>query len=212
MIVITCDQRTPEWFAARLGRVTGSKAKAIYVQPNRDGSEKAERRDYRMQLCLERLTGRIEEPSFVNDDMKRGIELEPAALAAYEALTGQVVTRVGFLQHETIMAGCSPDGLVGSAGVLELKAPRPANHFAYLEAKTLPAEHKAQCVHACWITGAKWVDLLSYCPAMPPKLQTFLVRYERDEKEMAAHALVVSQFLREVDATVSRIQALQGVA
>lgn len=210
MIVVTCEQRTSPWYQARVGRVTGSRAKLL-TSFNKDKSESAGRRDYRMQLVLERIVGQPQEDGYVNADMQRGIDLEPAAFAAYEALTGEVVSRIGFAQHDELMAGCSPDGLVGEHGLLSIKCPRPANHFAYIKAKMLPDEHKIQCVHECWITGAKWVDFLSFCPALP-KLETFLVRYQRNEAELAAHELIVRQFLREVERELAEIQALQGVA
>ncbi len=191
--------------------MTGSKVKLL-SGVLKNGGEPAGRRDYRTELVLERLTGQRQEDGFTNADMERGVALEPEAFAVYEALTGEVVTRVGFLQHDDLLAGCSPDGLIGAVGVLELKAPRPANHLAYLKARTVPAEHKAQLVHACWLSGAAWCDFLSYCPAMPPKLQTFLVRYERNDGEMAAHELIVRQFIRECDAELADIERMMAVS
>jgi hypothetical protein len=209
--IIECSQRSDAWFAARLGRVTGSKVKLL-SGVLKNGSEPAGRRDYRTELVLERLTGQRQEDGYTNADMERGVRLEPEALAAYQVQTGELVTPVGFLQHDELLAGCSPDGLIGTNGLLEIKAPRPANHLAYLRGGVVPAKHKGQLIHACWIAGAAWCDFLSYCPAMPPALQTFLVRYERNEAEMAAHELIVRQFIRECDTELAQVEKMMEMA
>jgi len=83
--------------------------------------EAAARRDYRMQLVCERLTGQLQEDGFINAAMQRGIDLEPAAFAAYESLTGDMAQRSGFLSHNVHQAGCSLDGHVGDfEGIVEI--------------------------------------------------------------------------------------------
>jgi hypothetical protein len=106
------DQRTPEWFALRLGRLTASDAKDMLATIK--SGEAAARRDLRMRLVCERLTGQaVEDTTFQNADMQRGIDLEPEARRAYEARTGQLVdTRVGFMSRDDCAAGCSPDGVI----------------------------------------------------------------------------------------------------
>lgn len=201
-------QGTPEWLKARLGRVTASRAKDM-LATLKGGGEAAARRDYRIQLALERL-GVVDDDTFVNDDMRRGTELEPEAFAAYEAQTGRWVDRVGFLAHTELMAGGSPDGVVGDyEGLIEIKAPRPANHLRYLRTFGVPPEHRAQLDHLLWLTGAQWVDFVSYCPQMPPHLRLHIVRKahgtagEYDEK--------VRAFLAEVDNEVAALTPV-GVA
>ncbi len=186
--IIDAAQRSPEWFAARAGRLTGSVASDMMAF-NKDKTESAKRRDLRTRLALERLTGRPLEDDYLNADMKRGIELEPEALGAYEVATGNLVQPTGFCSHTEMLMGCSLDGHVGDFdGILELKCPRPANHFKYIRAGVLPAEHRYQVAHNLLVTGAAWADFCSYAPDFPEPLRLFRVRVERDEKEIAAYS------------------------
>ena len=196
--VIDAPQRSPEWFAARAGRLTASNAKHITAFL-KNGDESAARRDLKMQLVVERLTGQPEIEGYVNADMQRGIDLEPEAFAAYEAQTGTLVSRVGFLAHTELMAGGSPDGVVGDyEGLVEIKAPRPANHVRYLRGE-LPKEHFPQLRHLMWLTGAPWIDFVSYCPALPERMRLFVDRVWRKDYDMPAWEANVRKFLEEVD-------------
>lgn len=196
--VIDAPQRSPEWFAARAGRLTASNAKHITAFL-KNGDESAARRDLKMQLVVERLTGQPEIEGYVNADMQRGIDLEPEAFAAYEAQTGTLVSRVGFLAHTELMAGGSPDGVVGDyEGLVEIKAPRPANHVRYLRTGLWP-EHADQVLHLMWLTGAEWCDFVSYCPALPERMRLFVDRVWRKDYDMPAWEANVRKFLEEVD-------------
>lgn len=206
--VVDAEQRSPAWFAARLGRLTGSKAKDILAKVAK--GEAAARRDYRMQLALERLTGELEEESYVNADMQRGIDLEPQAFVAYEAATGHVAQRSGFVSHDVHMAGCSLDGHIGDfEGLLEVKCPRPANHFRYLRGGVLPDEHRAQVFHNLWVTGAAWADFVSFCPKFPRPL--FVFRVERDETAIQVYEQAALAFLKEVDQEVQAVRTMSDV-
>lgn len=209
--IIDADQRSAAWFAARAGRLTGSVAKHLGAM-NKDKSEPAARRDLRTRLALERMVGRpLEEDGYENADMRRGIELEPEALGAYEVATGNLVQPTGFLSHVELMMGCSLDGHIGDFdGILELKAPRPANHLKYVRAGVLPAEHRYQIVHNLLVTGAAWADFCSYAPDFPEPLRLFRVRVERDEKEIATYLLLARMFLAEVEKELAEIQTLAG--
>lgn len=198
----------------RAGRVTGSCAKALYSQ-RKDGKEAAERRDYRTQIALERLIGRPLDDGngYQNADMRRGIELEPEAFALYEATRGVIVRRTGFIACDDRPIGVSLDGDVEEfAGLVELKAPRPANHLGYIRAGVVPSEYLPQIVHGQLVTGALWTDFVSYCPSFPPELQLFIVRVERDEKQIASYELTLTQFLAEVDREFQEIAGLAAKA
>lgn len=210
--IVEAEQRSAAWFLARSGRLTGSVASDIAAF-NKDKTESAKRRDLRTRLALERLTGRPLEDDYENADMRRGRELEPEALAMYEAATGNLVQTTGFLSHTELMLGCSLDGHIGDfAGILELKAPRPANHLKYLRAGVLPSEHRYQIVHNLLVSGAAYADFCSYCPDFPEPLRLFRVRVERDEKEIASYLLLARMFLAEIDKELAEIEALAGVA
>jgi hypothetical protein len=214
--VVNAEQRSDEWFAARLGRLTGSRA-ADMLATIKSG-EAAARRDYRMQLVCERLTGRSQDDTFVNAAMQRGVECEPLAFRAYEAETGQLVQRTGFLAHDTHMAGCSLDGHVGSfdghptfEGIVELKCPKSATHLKYLRAGTVPSEHLAQILHNLWITGAAWCDFVSFDDRFSADLSLFVVRVNRDDKAIADYEAKALAFLAEVETEENAIRTMRDV-
>jgi len=214
--VIEVAQRSPEWFAARAGRLTASRAGDM-LKKIKTG-EAAGRRDLRMQLVTERLTGISEDgDGFVSAAMQRGIDREPDAFAAYEALTGQMVTRVGFVQSDDFLAGCSPDGIIGGGHYLvELKCPKSATHLRYVRADVVPKEYVAQITHAMWVTGAEWCDFVSFDDRFPPALQLFVKRVERADVDIEAYERAAVAFLEEVDAETQAVRTmahgLQGAA
>ena len=210
--ILDAPQRSAEWFAARAGRLTGSVAKDVFATIK--SGEAAARRDLRTRLVVERLTGRPQEDDYQNADMRRGIELEPAARLAYEAASGNLVEQTGFLAHLDLPVGCSLDGHVGDfAGIVELKCPRSARHLTYLKADTLPVEHKYQVIHNLFVSGAQWCDFVSFDPTWPEHLQLAVIRVERDAKEIASYEFAIRQFLKEVDAEYETVVNLRkGVA
>lgn len=203
-IIDTAPQGSIEWLAARAGKATGSRAKDILAKIKT--GEAAARRNYRVQLVTERLTGAPQESGFVSDAMKWGTEQEPFARMAYEAQTANIVQEAGFIYLPDIQAGCSVDGLVASDGVTEYKCPNSATHIEWLLAGVLPSEHKPQILHNLWITGRQWCDFASYDPRLPENLQLFIVRYERVEKEIQEHEKAVIEFLGEVDELEQRLR------
>lgn len=207
--IIDAPQRSSEWFAARAGRLTGSVAAEAMAAPLKSGGEPAARRDLRTRLALERIIRRSLEDDYLNADMKRGIALEPDALAAYEAATGMLIQLTGFLSHNTLPIGSSLDGHVdGFFGIVELKAPRPANHLKYLRAGVLPAEHRWQIVHNLFVTGAQFADFCSFAPDFPEPLRLFRVRVERNEADIASYELLARQFLAEIDREYQEILSM----
>jgi hypothetical protein len=208
--VFDCIQRSPEWFVARVGKFTASRA-ADMMATIKSG-EAAARRDLRTQLVCERLTGQPQEDPYINAAMQRGIDKEGDALLAYEALTGLVARPCGFFAHDTLMAGCSPDGTIGDGvGLLELKCPKTATHLDYLKAKTVPKSYLYQMVHALWITGAEWCDFVSFDDRLPPALQVFYVRVPRVPAEIDSYELMARAFLAEIDRDLDELGKLAGV-
>lgn len=209
MKIHDCEQRSDEWRALRLGKLTGSRA-GDAVDFRKDGKEGAARRDYRIELVAERLTGQACESDYLGPDMVRGIELEPEAIALYEVQTGQLVAPVGYLEHDTEPAGVSPDGVVdGFAGLVEVKCPRPATHLKYLRSGAVPFEYAAQIAHALVISGAQWCDFISYSPVFPEDLRLFVCRVNRDEAALSAYWEQARKFLAEVDAEIKSLEALR---
>jgi len=178
MRLIDCEQGSDEWISARLGVPSASMfGKIITTQ----GKWSTQADAYINQLVAEKLTG---EQTYVyqNEHMARGTELEPEARAMYEFIKEVEVNEVGFCLHDTLDAGCSPDGLIAEDGGLEIKCPAPATHVEYLKAGVLPSKYKQQVMGCLWITGREWWDFVSYHPTM----KTLIVRVERDEEYITA--------------------------
>ena len=210
--VIDVEQRSPAWFAVRAGRLTASAAKDM-LSWNKDRRESAARRDLRMRLVCERLSGRPIEDDYQNADMRRGIELEPLARTCYMSETGETVNQCGFVAHNEHLIGCSPDGIIGDfVGGVELKCPRPANHLAYLRACALPSEHEPQVLHSLWVTGAEYWDFVSFCDAFPESLQLFVHRVKHNHTAVRAYAEEALKFLAEVETEYQAVRTMANPA
>jgi putative phage-type endonuclease len=187
------DQRSVEWIEARLGHATGSRASDMLA-----GKDTQARKGYITQLVTERLTG-MSQDFYTNADMQRGIEVEPVARAAYQA-SNELVDEVGFIKHPTILwFGASPDGLVGSDGLVEIKCPRSTTHLEYIQAKKPPAKYIPQMMAQLSCTGRKWVDFVSFDNRFPEHLQLFVVRFEPSAEELEKFETKVKEFLSEVN-------------
>lgn len=196
------EQRSQEWFAARLGIATASRFSAVLAKIKT--GEAAERRNYRAQLVVERLTGKQVE-TYQNSAMQHGTEQEPFARMAFAAKTGAIVDEVGFLRHAVIEAGCSPDGLIDDCGMLEIKCPfQTAVHIDTLK-NGMPKEHIPQVQGQMWIAGREWVDFVSFDPRMPEKLQLFVQRIMRDEEYIANLSKEVAALMEEVRAEEAQL-------
>lgn len=207
--VIVCAQRSPEWLAARIGCLTGSRAGDMLSRLK--SGEAAGRRNLRVQLVCERLTNRPQEKGYRSRDMRAGEELEPLGIAAYEAVTGTMVSRVGFVRRLDIQAGCSPDGLIGDDGLLEIKCPLSATHLEYLRADRLPPEYRPQVTHNLWVTNRQWCDFVSYDENFPPPLQLVRVRIPRADLDIDRYQQSAIDFLREVEKELSEVRTLMGM-
>jgi len=208
--VVTPDQRTDAWRQARCGRLTASRACDMLATIK--SGEAAARRDLRLQLVVERLTGQPQDDGFTTKDMQRGLDKEADAVAAYEALTGALVRPVGFLAHPELQAGCSPDGLIGADGILEVKCPKAATHLSYLKARAVPKDYLAQIQHALWITGAAWCDFVSFDDRFPPALQVLVIRVKQTDVDLTAYELAVRLFLTDVDREYAAVAQLADLA
>lgn len=209
MIRLTDDQRSDAWRLARCGRVTSSRVADMMATLKDGKKEAAGRRNYRIQLVLERLTGQPQENGYVSPDMQRGTDMEPEAFGAYEAQTGNLALPVGFVAHDTLMAGCSPDGQVDNfTGLIELKVCKSATHLDYLRSKTIPGEYLKQIQHQLFVTGAQWCDFTSYDPRFAESLRLQITRVWAKDLDLAAHELNVRLFLSEVEKEVEEVKRM----
>lgn len=201
MKIIDCEQRSPEWYAARAGIPTASEFSTVLAQGRTKGSESVTRRRYIHKLAGERITGEAAE-SYDNGFMTRGREMEPQAREDYAFIHDAEPQLVGFVTTDDGSAGCSPDSLIADSGALEIKTAAPHILLEHMFKGEFPAEHKAQCQGVLWIAEREWIDLLIYWPKMKP----FIVRAHRDEQYIADLAAAVAAFNAEVAAVVDQYQ------
>jgi len=190
------EQGSFEWLAARLGIPSASMFAKIVTTK---GAWSTSADTYINQLVAERLTGEREEV-FQSHHMIRGTELEPDARDLYSLMTNSEVIEVGFCLHDTLAAGCSPGGLIGEDGGLEIKCPAPSTHVEYLRGGVLPSKYKQQVMGCLWITGREWWDFVSYHPTMKP----LIVRVERDEEYIAALETCVTKAVHLIEQNVEK--------
>jgi len=205
------EQRTEDWFAARCGKFTGSRF-ADLMATTRSGPS-ASRANLIATLALERLTGQPES-TFQNDAMRRGTEMEPLARGAYEALTGDLVELVGFIQHPRLaFVGVSPDGLIGDDGMVELKCPASqAKHLSYLRHGAHADEYRWQIQGQMWVADRQWCDIVSFDPRFPDDLQLAVERVMRSEADFDALTAACAKANAEVDAIVEELKNMQRAA
>jgi putative phage-type endonuclease len=198
------EQKTEEWFAARLGKVTASKVSAVLAK--RDSATRA---DYLTDLVLERLTGKQQE-FYQNEAMQWGTDTEPQARMAYEAFKGVLVDEMGFIDHPSIQYfGCSPDGLVDKDGLVEIKCPNSKTHLSTLLNGKIPTKYIPQVQTQMAVMNRQWCDFVSFDPRLPEDLQLFVVRVNRDDEYIAKLEEEVVVFLDEVNETVNKLKGLK---
>lgn len=198
------EQRTEEWYQARLGKVTASKVAAVLAK-----KDSATRADYLTDLVLERLTGKQQE-FYTNEAMQWGTDTEPQARMAYEAESGNLVDELGFIDHPTIANfGCSPDGVIGEDGLIEIKCPNSKTHLSTLLSKKAPTKYIPQMQTQMAVMNRQWCDFVSFDPRLPEELQLFVVRVNRDDEYIAKLEEEVTAFLEEVESTVTKLKGLK---
>lgn len=199
------DQRTDEWFAARLGKVTASCIGKVMARTKTGYG--ADRGNYLAQLVTERLTGTPTD-GFSNAAMQWGTDTEPQARAAYSFIVGSDVVEIGFVPHPTIaMSGASPDGLIADDGLVEIKCPNSATHITTLRGGGIDRKYLLQMQWQMACTERAWCDFASFDPRLPLEMQLHVERVDRDVDLIAEIENEVTAFLAEVDATVADLRA-----
>ena len=205
-------QGSPDWFAARLGKVTASRVSDVIAKTKTGWG--ASRGNYMAELVAERLTG-VPAQTYTNAAMQWGQDTEPQARAAYEFVRDVTVLPIGFAPHPIIaMSGASPDGAIGHPdmpipdGLVEIKCPNTATHIDTLLGTEIPDKYVVQMQWQMICTGAKWCDWVSFDPRMPARLSLFVKRIARDDKRIEELESAVREFLRELDAKVAALNGL----
>lgn len=210
--LLDLEQGSPEWIQARVGLVTASRCFDM-ANTTTKGKYTAAHESYRDELVCEILTGQPF-PQHVTKEMEWGSAQEPFARAAYELREGVLVDTVGFVVHPSIdRFGCSPDGLVGEDGLIQIKCPTTRTHLNWIRGGVLPEEHMVQMIAELACTQRRWIDFVSYDPRLPEHLQLFVRRYERDANMVRLLEAEVERFNGEIDSILAALpQKPQGIA
>lgn len=201
------EQGSSEWFEARRGKVTASRVADVIAKTKSGWG--ASRGNYEAQLIAEILTGQVAD-SFSNSAMEWGTETEPQARAAYEFANDLTVDEIGFVIHpKIVMSGASPDGLVGTDGMLEIKCPNTKTHIDTLLNQKVPKKYQTQIQWQMACASRAWTDFMSFDPRLPQHLNTFIQRVERDDERIAELEGIVSDFIDEMKI---KIKALEDLA
>lgn len=205
MEVFSCEQNSPEWYAARLGIPTASEFAVVLREKGRgDNGESKTRTKYLYRLAAEIVTGEAHE-GYGNSHMERGKLLEPEARSLYAFLQDEPLQPVGFIRNGN--KGASPDSLVGESGGLEVKTKQPGLMVETLLKDEFPSEFMAQCQGNIWVSEREWWDLAVYWPKLP----LFAKRVYRDEAYIKKLSAAVDKFNDELAEVVERVKRY-GVA
>ena len=203
------DQGSDAWFAARIGKVTASRVADVLAKTKTGYS--TSRDNYMAQLVCERLT-KQKADGFTNSAMQWGTETEPLARLSYEVANNVLVDEVGFVPHPSIiMAGASPDGLVGDDGLLEIKCPNTATHIDTLLTQTVPNKYNTQMQFQMACTDREWCDFVSFDNRLPEELQLFVKRVPRDNMYIRLMEDEIVKFLNELDIKIAQLMKVKNV-
>lgn len=199
------EQRSPEWWAAKLGKISASNLSCVLASKTT-----AAYQNYLAKLVAERFTGeRDDEDNYQNRAMLLGVEREPIARSEYEFYHGTPdVVEVGFIQHPSMpFAGASPDGLVAADGVLEIKCPQLSAHQQTILGKILKIDYRRQMQFQMDCTGRKWGDFVSYHPKMGV-LSLYVRRVESDPELSLQIQAAVIEFENAIQERVADLERL----
>ncbi len=194
LVISDIEQGSDEWHEIRLGCITASRFKDVIA-----GGQGKTRLAYMRELCAEIITGQRQE-SYSNEYMQWGTETEPQARDYYTLLTGNDVEQVCFckVSHSGIVGvGCSPDGLIGDDGLIEIKCPKTTTQIETFLSERMPTIHKPQVQGQLMVTGRKWCDFVSFDPRINGKSSFFKERIYRDEKYIDELQSKINQFKKE---------------
>ncbi len=197
MIIHKCEQGSESWHEIKLGRFTGTRIKNLM-----SAKSTASYQNVIAEVAAEIITHEKED-NYTNDDMQRGIDLEPEAAMYYSIYEDCELEEVGFCEPEesdySDYTGVSPDRLVNDDGLLEIKCPKAKTHFNYIRNGKLPTEYKWQVQHQLFITGKKWCDFMSYYPELKP----FIIRVLPD---LEMHSKIVDELRLAIKAVKETIE------
>lgn len=205
MTIHECAQRSDEWYELRKGKFTASDFGDLMPSSRQKPDEwNKTQMGIIYRVAAERMTGEAISGGFVSQAMQHGIDTEEEARFAYELETGAEVRQGGFIELDEWI-GCSPDGLVGEDGGLEIKCPNSDTHLRYLyNPADLKEDYYWQCVGAMLCSGREWWDLFSFDSRFNNETkQSIKYRIERSASSIA-------QLIERLDFAVKKVKEITG--
>ena len=201
------EQGSEAWKLLKVGKVSASRMADLLAKTKSGAS--ASRAKYMAQLLCERMTGQPTE-FFTTAAMQRGTEIEPVARAAYEAENLTSVEQIAWVEHPTIpFSGCSPDGLVGEHGLIEIKCKEIHNHLDSILNDKIDPDHQAQMMWQMCVTGRQWCDYVCFDDRAPEGLQLFVKRLHRDEEKIKQMEDEVRTFLKDLESMIQKLNEIK---
>ena len=203
---IEIPQGSPEWFAVRCGKITASRLGDIMRKTK--WGESTYKAKVRLELAIERITGKSVSSVVMNQAMRDGVDREPDARTLFEAVTGKEVALCGSFDHPTIVnTSASPDGLLrGENAVLEIKCPTHATHAKNLMSETMPKNYIYQVMWQIACTESDYAYFASYHPDYPPELRLKWVKVEKDDSVIKSLEEEVRAFDISIEDLIIKIQ------
>jgi len=196
------EQGSPEWFDVKRGKISASGISNVLAK-GKKGELSKTREKYFEEIFIERITG-ITDKGYSNYNMENGTETEPLARDAYGMLTLTNVQEVGFVEVNEWL-GCSPDGLVGDDGLIEIKSPLAKTHYHTIKKDSVPTQYIPQIQCQLYVTGRQWCDFVSFNQYWTPK-PIYVKRVERDEEKIKQIAVEVEIFIDELKELESKVK------
>jgi len=183
-------QGTDEWLQIRRGMLTASAIKNVITPSKLQFSKADKAKQHVYQVVADRVTDFVEE-GYTNDDMMRGHFDEVIARQIYNDEYDEV-DEVGFITNTDLgfPVGCSPDGLVGDDGMIEIKSRKAKYQVQTVLAGGIPKDYMLQVQTALMVSGRSWCDFISYCGGMP----LYVYRVEPDNEIIDAIATAAEEF------------------
>lgn len=194
------EQRSQEWINERVGFITGSRLNDVLAK-----KDSAARKNYLLQIAIERINKKPAEPMFINDAMQRGIDKEDDAVLCFEANKGIFTEKCGFIKSKDIpWFGASPDRLIGNDAILECKVPNTLTHMNYIIDDKLPTKHKAQVYGQMLVTERDRGYFISWDDRTVEGMELFVVEFKKDNEYMDTLVEEVNLFNKEADELVEK--------
>lgn len=198
-------QGSPEWMILRSGKITASELSNLITPTGKVGEGKGVKTYMIEKLCEAWIGGPLPQVQGVFD-IEQGKILEEYARPAFTLETGIEVTECAFIEGNDDRIGCSPDGITGDGGGLELKCPALPNHIRYLLDGKLPEQYTAQVQGSLFVTQYPHWYFSSFRRNFPP----FVLKVEQDEKYQAAIKTALGEFWPMFDAAMKRLIEING--